>query len=241
MQCIYLLGKCWVLDRSQRKNQQFISGWEQPKVTWCLLNVLSLLSKVRCLAVGHLHRSVHLLATSSQNSCDLVQHCFLVTLSIFWFGGIFYMRTSIGVHSSFCILYFSHQVLSPGVSGGRHHTLPFLFFCISCHLPFPSSPQSLALSLLALSLTLGGSSVSRPPGHLTNFLHGIQLTSSIYWKYSNHHSLFKQDFCSFNFQNYILGFPLTICVVSNCLNNPKYNSDIDFQRNGEKMNFDLPC
>lgn len=38
------------------------------------------------------------------------------------------MHSSIG--ASFCILYFSHQVLSPGVGGGRYHTLPFLFFCI---------------------------------------------------------------------------------------------------------------
>lgn len=67
------------------------------------------------------------------------------------------------------------------------------------------------------------------------------LANSIYWKHSSQHFLFSQDFCSFNFQNYLPGFSLTISLVSNCLNNSKYNSDIHFQKNGEKMSFDLPC
>lgn len=83
MQCIYLLGKCGVPDRSQRKKQQFSSGWEQPEVTWWLFNVPSLSgqSEMPCCW------SVHPLTMSSQNPGYLV-HRFLVGLLIFWFGGL---------------------------------------------------------------------------------------------------------------------------------------------------------
>lgn len=153
MQCIYLLGKCGVLDRSQRKKQQFSSGWEQPEVTWWLFNVPSLSEQ------------------SEMPSCwTSAQEC----------------------SSSY------HELTEPW-------------------LPCP----------LFLS-------------QFINFL-VWWLANSIYWKHSSQHFLFSQDFCSFNFQNYLPGFSLTISLVSNCLNNSKYNSDIHFQKNGEKMSFDLPC
>lgn len=143
MQCIYLLGKCGVLDRSQRKKQQFTSGWEQPKVTWWLFNVPSLSEQ----------REMPCCWTSAQecsSSCHELTEpwfpCPALFLSQFINFLVWWNFLDALFHRSFLL----HLVFfTPGFipwSGRRevpHTSFPFLLY----HLPFPRSPpvQSLVV------------------------------------------------------------------------------------------------